>query len=323
MARIRSVHPTLFTDEAWVSCSPLARVLYIGLMTEADDQGLFEWKPIQIKLRLLGNDAADVPALLAELVGVNLIREVESAGKKLGAIRYFRRFQRPKKPNAVFVLPPELRTYVGFKADGGEPDDDEADGVGNPFGTGSPQAEQKEDGGGRRKDAGASSPAGQRAARAIGKPSKRRPEGPIPEDFPDAEALDDGRGKIAEKGVDLDVLDQAERFRNHAQQTDRRCRDWRAAWRNWVLGSCQGAPKAKGGGKAVALAWAGPAAVRAAVERGFGDAALAGSYLASCRADETARTLVSANGFTVEKLRREAGRELAAAGWRVELEGGA
>jgi hypothetical protein len=60
MARIRSVHPSLFTDEAWVSCSPLARVLYIGLLTDADDQGLFEWKPIQIKMRLL---AGAVPNL--------------------------------------------------------------------------------------------------------------------------------------------------------------------------------------------------------------------------------------------------------------------
>lgn len=125
MPRIRSVHPSLFTDEAWVSCSPLARVLYIGLMTDADDQGLFEWKPLQIRMRLLPGDNADVPALLAELEAANLIGQLESAGKKLGAIRYFRRFQRPKKPTATYLLPAEWRTYVGLKADGSEPEDDE------------------------------------------------------------------------------------------------------------------------------------------------------------------------------------------------------
>lgn len=125
MARIRSVHPSLFTDEAWVSCSPLARLFYIGLLTDADDQGLFEWKPLQLRMRLLPGDDAHVPSLLEELVAVGLIAELESGGKKLGAIRKFRRFQRPKKPNALFVLPPEWGTYVGLDDASSELDDDE------------------------------------------------------------------------------------------------------------------------------------------------------------------------------------------------------
>lgn len=168
MARIRSIHPSLFTDEAFVSCSPLARVLYIGLMTEADDQGLFEWKPVQIKLRLLGVDNCDVPDLLAELLDVNLIAQLESGGKRLGAIRKFRKFQRPKKPSAQFALPYEWRTYVSLDEDGSEPDgvDDapsipppKADGspVGNQFRTGGELGSQMEDGGWRKKDGGDSS----------------------------------------------------------------------------------------------------------------------------------------------------------------------
>src|SRR4051794_19179480 len=38
-ARIRSIHPRLFTDEAFVSCLPLARLLLLGIWTEADDHG--------------------------------------------------------------------------------------------------------------------------------------------------------------------------------------------------------------------------------------------------------------------------------------------
>lgn len=172
MARIRSVHPSLFTDEAWVSCSPLARVLYIGLMTDADDQGLFEWKPLQIRMRLLPGDNADVAGLLAELVTANLIAELESGGKRLGAIRYFRRFQRPKKPTATFSLPPEWRTYVGLTADGSEPtapDDhvsSELDDVKPPSVL--PLAEklpQMEDGGCRREE-GSSDPNGSAAVAA-------------------------------------------------------------------------------------------------------------------------------------------------------------
>ncbi|WBT04834.1 hypothetical protein PFY01_08765 [Brevundimonas vesicularis] len=36
---------------------------------------------------------------------------------------------------------------------------------------------------------------------------------------------------------------QAERFRNHAAQNDRRCADWRAAWRNWIAAAIERAPK--------------------------------------------------------------------------------
>jgi len=39
------------------------------------------------------------------------------------------------------------------------------------------------------------------------------------------------------------VTAQAERFRNHAAQNDRRCADWRAAWRNWIAAAIERAPK--------------------------------------------------------------------------------
>lgn len=121
MARIRSVHPGLFTDEAFVSVSPLARLLHIGLWTEADDQGLFEWKPITIKMRLLPVDNADVSTLLAELEAANMIRRYEHDGRQFGAVRNFCRFQRPKKPNAVHPMPAEFRTYVALSAASSEP----------------------------------------------------------------------------------------------------------------------------------------------------------------------------------------------------------
>lgn len=121
MARIRSVHPALFTDEAWVSCSPLARILYIGLWTDADDQGLFEWKPLQIKMRLLPGDMAEAGGLLAELEAANLIRPYEVGDARFGAIKNFRKFQRPQKPNAIHPLPENIAEYVGLSATDPEP----------------------------------------------------------------------------------------------------------------------------------------------------------------------------------------------------------
>lgn len=117
MARIRSIHPGLFTDEAFASACPMARILLIGLWCEADDQGVFEWKPLTIKMRILPGDNADVPALLAELADANTIRKFEMDGRQYGAVRNFRRFQRPKKPVVVHPLPDDLRDFVAIEDD--------------------------------------------------------------------------------------------------------------------------------------------------------------------------------------------------------------
>src|SRR4051812_4834187 len=104
MARIRSVHPGIFTDEAWVSCSQAARLLVIGLWTECDDQGVFEWKPLQLKMRLFAADNADVGAMLAECAENGIARRFERDGKAYGAVRNFCRYQRPRKPKIWFPL---------------------------------------------------------------------------------------------------------------------------------------------------------------------------------------------------------------------------
>ena len=127
MARIRAVHPSLFTDEAWVSCGPLARILYIGLWTDADDQGLFEWKPLQIKMRLLPGDTGDVAAMLSELEEAGLIRAYEVGGKRFGAIANFRKFQRPQKPNAIHPITEIIAEYVAMPSADTTPVSDQYD----------------------------------------------------------------------------------------------------------------------------------------------------------------------------------------------------
>lgn len=132
MARIRSIHPGFFTDERWVSVSPLARLLGIGIWTECDDQGAFEWKPLQMKMRLFAADSVDVAPLLEELAAADLVRSYEHEGRKFGAVRNFRRFQRPKKPNCIHFMPPEFRTYVGLSGPSSEPDEDQGGGGSEP-----------------------------------------------------------------------------------------------------------------------------------------------------------------------------------------------
>jgi hypothetical protein len=66
------------------------------------------------------------------------------------------------------------------------------------------------------------------------KRTRRKPETPTPEIFPvtaDMRAWATGHTR----GITVNLDHETERFLNHARQHDRRCRDWHAAWRNWVL----------------------------------------------------------------------------------------
>lgn len=116
MARIRSVHPGFFTDEDIVEVSALARLLLIGLGVEADDKGLFPWKAKTLKMRIYPADNVDMNALLSELEAEGLIKRYEFGGKQYGAIRNFRKHQRPKSPNDVHPCPAEILKYVGLEA---------------------------------------------------------------------------------------------------------------------------------------------------------------------------------------------------------------
>lgn len=125
MARIRSLHPGQWTDEDFVSCGPYARLLALALRNEADDNGVFEWKPVGLKMRLFPVDNIDIVELLAELVTFNQIVRFEHNGKAYGVIRNFARYQRPKRPKPVHHMPDQFRTYIGLDAPCSELDEDE------------------------------------------------------------------------------------------------------------------------------------------------------------------------------------------------------
>lgn len=139
MARIRSIHPGLFTDEAFMSASAHARLLIIGIWTEAWDDGVFEWKPLTLKAKLFPVDNVDMAGLLDELVSLDFVKPFE-AGKRYGAIRNFQKYQRPKKPNSSGLLPESLHGYVGH--------------VPNQFPTSGEKSPQMEDGGWREGEEG-------------------------------------------------------------------------------------------------------------------------------------------------------------------------
>jgi hypothetical protein len=114
MARIRSVHPGLFTDEAFVSLSMAARMLLIGIWTEADDHGVFEWKPVSLKMRIFPADHAEVTILLAELETHDLVKRFTCDTRQFGIVRNFCKYQRPKNPSYRHPFTEEYHYYVGL-----------------------------------------------------------------------------------------------------------------------------------------------------------------------------------------------------------------
>lgn len=149
MPRIRSVHPGLWTDEAFASLSEAAQIFLVGLWTEADDQGVFECKPLTLRMRLRPTKDGPVEPILGELEAANIIRRYELHGRQYGAIRNFRKYQRPKKPNPVHVLPPEFRTYVGLSGPSSELPSLNGQAAPPIRGESSPIRNQMEEGGGR------------------------------------------------------------------------------------------------------------------------------------------------------------------------------
>lgn len=165
MARIRSIHPGLWTDEAFVTISPVTALVYIGLLNEADDWGVFEWKPIQIKMRLRpasAETADDIEALLTEMEQTSppMIMRFEVDGKQYGAVRNFNKWQRPKKPAGTPPKDAKVRNFLFLNPDGSRrraetgrpPNEASSEPVPNSCGTSSELSPQMEDGGDKREE---------------------------------------------------------------------------------------------------------------------------------------------------------------------------
>lgn len=215
MARIRSIQPSLFSDEAWTSCSPMTRLLFIGLGTEADDNGIFEWRPRSLKLRLFPGDNVEVQEMLDELVSAGLVMGFTAEGKMFGAIKDFKKVQRPQKPRAQWPITPEAERFVcGIVEDQPELFSDRYD-------TSQRNAQPRR--GEERKGIGEE-----------GSRKRAKPEVQIPEGYPDQPAIEYATQRFVDAKVQVGAAREAEKFRNHHMAKGTRFKDWAAAWRTWI-----------------------------------------------------------------------------------------
>ena len=162
MSRIRSIHPGILTDESFMALTvecPLAVAMLIGIWMDADDSGVFEWKPFSLKAKILPAVMVDTTTLLAALIQHKFIKSFEVNSKQYGVVRNFVRFQRPKSPKYVHPMTDEMRMYAGYeggkipKAETGRPpSDDSSERVPNLFVTTSGISPQRKEEGGMMEE---------------------------------------------------------------------------------------------------------------------------------------------------------------------------
>lgn len=102
MARIRTIKPDFWTDEALTECSLSARLLFIGTLNFADDNGNLEASAKQLKMKVFPADNIDCHPLLNELITHGLLIEYSVSDVKYLNIKGFKKHQvinRPSKSN--------------------------------------------------------------------------------------------------------------------------------------------------------------------------------------------------------------------------------
>lgn len=96
MARRRFISNGIWTNPKFVSCSIPARLLFIGLVSHADDEGRLGGHPVEVGLQVFPADrvrAEKVDGWLAELSDVELVLRYSVEGRPLLEIPKFQEHQ--------------------------------------------------------------------------------------------------------------------------------------------------------------------------------------------------------------------------------------
>ena len=113
MPRIRSLQPDLWEDEALGACSPLAMLVFVGLITQADDSGRLRAHPAKLRAILFpyreDMTARKIADALAELEAAELIQFYAVDGQQFAWLRSWAKHQRIDRPTASRMPePPEF-----------------------------------------------------------------------------------------------------------------------------------------------------------------------------------------------------------------------
>ena len=105
MSRIRTIKPAFFLHEQLADLSPLHRLAFIGLWTQADREGRLEDRPKRLKAEVLPYDDCDFVALLNDLERGGFIERYDAEGRALILIPKLGTHQRFHHKELASTLP--------------------------------------------------------------------------------------------------------------------------------------------------------------------------------------------------------------------------
>jgi hypothetical protein len=106
MGRIRTIKPEFWTDDKVVECEIPARLLFLGMLNFADDNGNLERSSKKLKMQIYPGDSIDVEPLVHSLITHGLLTEYSLKGRLYLHINGFAKHQRINRPSNGLVPPP-------------------------------------------------------------------------------------------------------------------------------------------------------------------------------------------------------------------------
>jgi hypothetical protein len=220
--RIRSIHPEFWRSEDVGTLDWETRLLFIGLWSYVDDNGVGRNVPklIQAELFPLEDDPRDTLATVSRglqtLSDNGQITCYEAHGKPYLHVRAWSKWQKIDRPaKERYPLPDNALTSTNGKI---------RDTLATPSRQSRDTPATGEGEKGRRGE-------GEKGA------SRRAPETTLPDSWQPSDAH-----TTYSKTHTLDVAAEAFKFRNHAKANDRRQRDWNAAFTTWLARAREYAP---------------------------------------------------------------------------------
>lgn len=105
MPRIRSIKPEFFQDEDLAQLATTDRLVFIGILTQADREGRLEDRPARLKVQILPYDQIDIRPIIDRLVAARFLIRYSYENRSYLQIRTFKKHQRPHHTEQHSVLP--------------------------------------------------------------------------------------------------------------------------------------------------------------------------------------------------------------------------
>lgn len=115
MPRNRMIKCEFWTSEQIIFCSPLARLLFIGLWNFADDNGVYPASYVKLKAQVLSADnfsIEEIKGLISQLIEQGLLREYAVNDKSYWIVTGWKSHQKIEKPTYRYPLPESKLKFI-------------------------------------------------------------------------------------------------------------------------------------------------------------------------------------------------------------------